>query len=309
MRATPRRLVPLAALLLAPLTGCDDVGTPDPTAPDGAARAAAVSEAAAVTVLPFEAQGTIDGRMSGSVRFSGGAAELSITVVDSRAVGDVLQVEQVWEIHPPDPIEPFELRLQGVVDRSGVVLNGSAAAGPAHVRAELAGTTLKGDLSIVGFNPQPEPPAVRSVAFDRAADELARARAGTAAFQRLAAAADAGYEQVTPCIAAPPGAMGYHFVRGDLYGDGAVDATRPEALLYAPSPSGQLRLVGVEYQVFAFAWDPANPDPPSLFGETFEDHRAEGTTHGLPPHYELHAWIWRHNPAGMFAPFNPEVSC
>lgn len=25
--------------------------------------------------------------------------------------------------------------------------------------------------------------------------------------------------------------------------------------------------------------------------------------------YLMHAWIWRPNPAGMFADWNPEVSC
>lgn len=153
----------------------------------------------------------------------------------------------------------------------------------------------------------PADAAVSARAEDRRDLELARA--GTAAFHRLSAAEAAGYAQVSPCVAAPPGAMGFHFARGDLYGDGVVKPDEPEVLLYAPAPNGRMRLVGVEYQVFAFAWDPHHSEPPSLFGQVFEDHRAEGTTHGLPPHYELHAWIWRHNPAGMFAPFNPEVSC
>ena len=31
--------------------------------------------------------------------------------------------------------------------------------------------------------------------------------------------------------------------------------------------------------------------------------------HNYQPHYELHAWLFRHNPAGMFAEFNPNVTC
>ena len=31
--------------------------------------------------------------------------------------------------------------------------------------------------------------------------------------------------------------------------------------------------------------------------------------YGLPPFYELHAWIWKHNPRGMFDDWNPLVSC
>jgi hypothetical protein len=29
----------------------------------------------------------------------------------------------------------------------------------------------------------------------------------------------------------------------------------------------------------------------------------------LPAFYELHVWAWRHNPAGMFADWNPNVAC
>jgi len=31
--------------------------------------------------------------------------------------------------------------------------------------------------------------------------------------------------------------------------------------------------------------------------------------HGLPAFYSLHAWIWKHNPAGDFAMWNPDVTC
>ncbi len=31
---------------------------------------------------------------------------------------------------------------------------------------------------------------------------------------------------------------------------------------------------------------------------------------GVPfPHFDLHAWIWQGNPAGMFAEFAPNLSC
>ena len=32
-------------------------------------------------------------------------------------------------------------------------------------------------------------------------------------------------------------------------------------------------------------------------------------TAGASNWYIAHAWIWKHNPAGMFADWNPEVSC
>ena len=31
--------------------------------------------------------------------------------------------------------------------------------------------------------------------------------------------------------------------------------------------------------------------------------------HGFEPHYELHIWLYRQNPAGMFMPFNARVKC
>jgi len=34
-----------------------------------------------------------------------------------------------------------------------------------------------------------------------------------------------------------------------------------------------------------------------------------GNRYGLPPFYELHAWLWKHNPAGMFDDWNPRVVC
>ena len=35
----------------------------------------------------------------------------------------------------------------------------------------------------------------------------------------------------------------------------------------------------------------------------------EHDRYGLPPFYSLHAWVWDHNPAGRFAPYNPSVKC
>jgi hypothetical protein len=29
----------------------------------------------------------------------------------------------------------------------------------------------------------------------------------------------------------------------------------------------------------------------------------------MPVHYDLHVWLWQDNPAGMFALFNPTVTC
>jgi hypothetical protein len=145
-------------------------------------------------------------------------------------------------------------------------------------------------------------------------DALSVARSGTAAFHDVRSVQAAGYAEFhdaadIACIDKPGvGGMGVHFVNLGRVLDPAVDAANPEALVYEPQPSGRLRLVAAEYIVFQDAWDADHAAPPSLFGETFE-LVASPNRYGLPPFYELHAWIWDHNPRGMFEDWNPRVSC
>jgi len=65
-------------------------------------------------------------------------------------------------------------------------------------------------------------------------------------------------------------------------------------------------LAGVEYLVFED--DVTTDDPPSLFGQEFDGPMA-GHAPGMPVHYDLHVWFWHDNPNGLFAPFNPALSC
>ena len=144
-----------------------------------------------------------------------------------------------------------------------------------------------------------------------------------ALYHSVGAAEAAGYVRSTPCVESPAGAMGHHYVNAALAGDLAVDPLRPEVLLYAPKKNGELRLVGVEYFVASLAntsagpapWFGASPPPdgffnpaPTLFGRAF-DGPMEGHAPGMPWHYDLHAWIWRYNPSGTFAQWNPKVRC
>jgi hypothetical protein len=149
----------------------------------------------------------------------------------------------------------------------------------------------------------------------QAEEELEAARAATEAFADVAAGEAAGYGlppegPLHECIANldGPGAMGLHYINGDLVGDADLDPTTPEALVYEPTADGGLELVALEYVVFAEAWDAENEMAPMLFDEMFmlveEPNRYE-----LPAFYALHAWVWRDNPDGVFAAFNPEVSC
>jgi hypothetical protein len=113
-----------------------------------------------------------------------------------------------------------------------------------------------------------------------------------------------GYAVVDPwCISGPAGgATGVHFLNPGLVGDGVVDANAPEILVYEPSPSGKLRLVAVEYIVFA-------PAPVAVEGHLMN---VTGTPNrfGIPaPFLRLHVWAWKQNPKGTFADYNPTVSC
>ena len=145
-------------------------------------------------------------------------------------------------------------------------------------------------------------------------DSLAAARAATAKFHKLQTAIGHGYGKLVDaqgiaCIDNPGvGGMGIHYVSDALVGDAKVNATTPELLVYEPRKNGRLRLVALEYVVFQSAWDKEHKRPPKLFGRTFELTPA-GNRYGLPPFYELHAWVWKHNPRGMFDDWNPRVSC
>lgn len=156
--------------------------------------------------------------------------------------------------------------------------------------------------------------ALTSVAMTHASDAaptgtlVAALRQGLGNFQDLEAAKQAGYGLFHGCMSSPQsGAMGVHFVNGDLVGDGEVDALHPEALLYQPK-DGKMQLVGVEYVVIAEAWDAKHEGPPVVMGQMFNYTSAPNRLR-LPAFYSLHVWAWQNNPSGMFADFNPKVSC
>ncbi len=132
--------------------------------------------------------------------------------------------------------------------------------------------------------------------------QLAALRRLTAPFHNFEKAVEAGYGvQITPCwYHRELGAQGYHYGNPALITDGTVSLLEPELLMYEPQRNGQLRLVGVEYIVPIALWQ--GEDPPSLLGQEFHRNEALGL-------YALHVWLWRHNPAGIFADWNPMVSC
>jgi hypothetical protein len=47
---------------------------------------------------------------------------------------------------------------------------------------------------------------------------------------------------------------------------------------------------------------------PTIFGQTFEGPM-DGHGPGEPVHFDKHVWVWEENPSGMFAQFNPNLTC
>lgn len=138
----------------------------------------------------------------------------------------------------------------------------------------------------------------------------------------------AGYSyEGEPCVASPAGTMGIHAPNLALVGTQTLDPEQPEALLYLPKPGGGLRLVAVEYIQIVLLRNPATgvvapwfastPWPsnyqvvtptPRLFGQTFNGPMP-GHNPAMPWHWDLHVWVWANNPTGMFAQWNPSLSC
>jgi hypothetical protein len=102
----------------------------------------------------------------------------------------------------------------------------------------------------------------------------------------------------------PKGAMGIHFV--NLTVQGPPDPMKPNVLIYEPV-GGKLRLVAAEWLVPLAG----TTERPTLFGQPFQGPM-EGHEPLIPQayaHYDLHAWLFKDNPLGMFSPTNPDVSC
>ena len=100
------------------------------------------------------------------------------------------------------------------------------------------------------------------------------------------------------------GAMGVHLV--NLTIQGPPDPLKPNVLVYEPV-GGKLKLVGAEWLVPLAA----AKGRPSLLGQPFQGPM-EGHEPLIPKeflHYDLHAWVFKDNPLGMFSATNPDVSC
>ena len=129
-------------------------------------------------------------------------------------------------------------------------------------------------------------------------------RAFTKAYQSEAAALTDGFAHTDDCV---PG-MGYHYVNYARL-DTKLEASRPEAVLYAPTTESGRRLAAAEWIVVDRDQDLATDDDrPVLFGHHF-DGPMPGHVPGMPVHYDLHAYAWVDNPDGGFATWNAAITC
>jgi hypothetical protein len=132
-------------------------------------------------------------------------------------------------------------------------------------------------------------------------------RAVTARFNSIEQARMAGYERFYVCTEQPGvGTMGQHYVKFALVGDPAIDPLQPEALVYEPRPDGTYKLVALEWVRVGPVTDPA----PTVLGVPML-HVGSGNRYGIEPDgfYERHFWLYKSNPLGAFADWNPRVSC
>jgi hypothetical protein len=161
------------------------------------------------------------------------------------------------------------------------------------------------------FEPSSGPSAAAdrtSVSANREAaglgDQIAQLRAATARFHDLEAAKDAGYNvALTACYEDEvngEGAMGYHYGKPSII-NATVNQLEPEALLYEPQKNGRPRLVGVEY-IVPFTVVSEDSPPPRAFGLNFKKNFVFNV-------WALHVWVWKNNPSGIFADWNPNVTC
>jgi hypothetical protein len=129
---------------------------------------------------------------------------------------------------------------------------------------------------------------------------LKSVRQATSRYNSTTQAIAAGYVPDDHCVAVPNlGGMGYHWANPTLV-DPVFDPLKPEVMLYATGPGGNLRLVAVEYVVINMG-----QPRPSFDGHLFDINGAPVPV----PHWTLHVWVHEQNPSGIFVPFNPNITC
>ncbi len=147
--------------------------------------------------------------------------------------------------------------------------------------------------------------------------DLERARVALAKYSDPLVAVKDGYFSTLACIdfprgatdgpvEYPPGAMGVHFLNPGNIGP-ELDPLKPQVLIYEPV-GDKLVLAAAEWFVPVAA---TGDKVPSIFGQTLA-----GPMDGHEPimpaslrHYDLHVWLWKDNPRGVFTSTNAAIRC
>ncbi len=159
--------------------------------------------------------------------------------------------------------------------------------------------------------------ALAAVAQAPLSPELVAAKAALAKYTDPFVAIKDGYFSTLACmdfptgmmdgtIEYPKGAMGVHFLNTANIGP-TLDPTKPQVLIYEPV-GNKLVLAAAEWFVPVAA---AGGTVPSIFGQTLA-----GPMDGHEPimpaslkHYDLHVWLWKDNPKGIFTSTNSAIKC
>lgn len=142
-------------------------------------------------------------------------------------------------------------------------------------------------------------------------------RAALVKYRDVTLAIHDGYFSTMYCVEIPraggpgqvpyrPGNMGVHFLNVQAISPNP-SPDRPQVLLYEPD-GDSLRLVGAEWFVPLAT---GVTQRPTLLGQPFDGPMMGH--HPLMPadlnHYDLHVWLWKPNPNGVFSATNPNVGC
>lgn len=178
-----------------------------------------------------------------------------------------------------------------------------------HVIGVLVATVGALSMTAAMAGPGPAGSQSHSHHFQPAAGLVSVVRQSTWQYRDIRNAAPT-YALTGGCVSGDTGVMGVHYADFASVIDGQLDPTKPEILVYEPTANGGMRLVAVEYIIFADAWDAAHADgaPPMVMGQNMH-YLPENNRYRLPASYILHVWAWKHNPNGMYANWNPRVTC
>lgn len=161
------------------------------------------------------------------------------------------------------------------------------------------------------------PGSVSAQATPKLSPELTMVRAALDKYRDPILAVHDGYLSTVGCLAFSKGmtghgsidykagAMGVHLVNTGNIGP-TLDPAKPQVLIYEP--------VGTKLQLVAAEWlMPAQlaKEAPVIFGQPLQGPMT-GHEPILPTefhHWDLHVWLWKANPSGLFSATNPAVKC